>query len=210
MHMPMARGRLLPALAMLALHAAFLLVWLAAQRPAAPAGATAFILATMVPAPHPPALPKPVLRPRAQQSAQAVAPQSRAPAVAAVVPDAKPDADAVAEAAPSGLLEQARRAAGAADLALRDGKPLPPLVRGDTPFARFERALEGAYVGGARTVVMDRYVAADGVAITRVTERGSVRCYMSGTIGARNGILEDTSRPKGVSCPPGNAGWTRL
>ena len=175
MHMTMARGRLLPALAMLALHAAFLLVWLAAQRPAAPAGAAAFILATMVPAPRPAATPKAVVRPRAQQLAQPIPPQTHAPLAAAVVQDAKPEADPLAEAAPSGLLEQARRAAGRADLALRDGKPLPPLVRGDTPFARFERAVEGAYVGGAR-----------------------------------NGILEDTSRPKGVSCPPGNAGWTRL
>jgi hypothetical protein len=210
MHMPLARGRLLPALAMLALHAAFLLAWLVAQRPTTPAGATAYILATMVPTPRLEATPKPALRPRAQQPRSAAAPQQPAPAPAVLVPDAKPEADPLVEAAPAGLLEQARRAAGPADLALRDGKPLPPLVRGDTQWARFEHALEGAHVGGARTVIMDRYVAADGVAITRVTIGSGVRCYMSGTIGARNGILEDTSRPKGVSCPPGNAGWTRL
>jgi hypothetical protein len=132
------------------------------------------------------------------------------PVAAAVVQDAKPEADPVAEEAPSGVLEQARRAAGPADLALRDGKPLPPLVRGDTPFARFERALEGAHVGGARTVIIDRYVAADGVVITRRTTGSRVSCYTSGVIGARNGILEDTSQKKGVNCPSGNVGWTRL
>jgi hypothetical protein len=210
MRMPMARGRLLPALAMLALHAVFLLAWLAAQRPAQPAGASVFILATMVPAPPPAAMPKPVLRPHTQQAAQAAAPQAHAPVAAAIVQDAKPEADPVAEAAPAGVLEQARRAAGPADLALRDGKPLPPLVRGDTPFARFERALEGAYVGGARTVIIDRYVAADGVVITRRTIGSRVSCYTSGVVGARNGILEDTSEKKGINCPTGNVGWSRL
>ena len=201
---------------MLVLHAAFLMIWLAAQRPAAPPGSSAYIIATMVPAPRPVAMPKPAAPPRPQKPLpQAVPPRLAQAPAAASVPEATPQSDpvaAVAEAAPAatGVLEQARRAAGPADFALRDGKPLPPLVRADTPFARFERAVEGAHVGGARTVIIDRYVAADGVVITRLTIGSGVRCYTSGVVGARNGILEDTSRPKGVSCPPGNAGWTRL
>jgi hypothetical protein len=209
LHRP--RGRLLPAFAMLALHGAFLLAWLGTQRPAAQPEAASFIYATMVPAPRPLAKPKPIVRPRVPPPQ--AAPAQRAPAPAAPVvaaADAPSQADPAVADAPAGLLEQARSSAGAIDLALRDGRPLPPLVRGDTPYARFERALEGAYVGGPRTVVMDRYIAADGVVITRVTERGRVRCYMNGSVNARNTVLTDTSRPQGVGCPPSNAGWTRL
>ncbi len=212
LHKP--RGRLLPACAMLALHGAFLLAWLGAQRPAAQHGAAAFIYATMVPAPRPLAAPKPaarppVPRPRSEPVQPSPAPAAAtAPVIAAA--DAPPQAEPVAAEAAIGLLEQARAGAGSADRALRGDKPLPPLVRGDTPYARFERALENAYVGGARTVVMDRYIAADGVVITRVTERGRIRCYMNGSVNARNGVLTDTSRPQSVGCPPSSAGWTRL
>ena len=107
------------------------------------------------------------------------------------------------------LLERARRDVGKVDRELRGDTPPVPLVRPDTAQARFERAMAGAWKDRSQTMVVDRYMSADGVVIERVSRGGDAKCYMSGTVNFVPGILHDSSRAQTVSCPPAGSGWTR-
>ncbi|MFC0136227.1 hypothetical protein CR105_02700 [Massilia eurypsychrophila] len=131
----------------------------------------------------------------------------QAPVPVAVEPDAPlPDAFAAAPVA-GDLAERARRAAGKIDRQLRAGKPVA--LSADARQARFERIMASAYIDKSNTLTVDRYESGDGVIIERLTRGGKSSCYMSGTINFVPGILRDSSKPKGVSCPPAEAGWTR-
>ncbi|MES2128530.1 MAG: hypothetical protein V4463_14780 [Pseudomonadota bacterium] len=203
------RPRGVPFMVMLALHGALLLAWLQAKHPVALHGPEPFFITRFLPAPKPTSKtappPKPVLP---ATPAFAIAP---APAPAHPIPEAPAStAQPSAAAAAADVLAQARRDVGAIDRALRGKAPPVPLVRPETKWTRFESALESAYIDTGHTTVMDRYVAADGVAIIRLTQGSKVACYMSGTVNASNGILGDSARPKQVNCPPANAGWTRI
>jgi hypothetical protein len=107
------------------------------------------------------------------------------------------------------LLERARRDVGKIDRELRGGTPPVAAVRPDTAQARFERAMAGAWKDRSQTMVVDRYMSADGVVVERVSRGGDARCHMSGTVNFVPGILHDGSRPQTVSCPPAGSGWTR-
>jgi hypothetical protein len=205
------RRNVLPVLLVLGLHGAVLLAWINAKRAPLASPAATYIVTTFVAAPAPRRIAPPLTRPRsAAASAVRSAPVAVAPA-AAESPEPPAPAAPAAEPSAGAILAQARRDIGAIDKALRGKEPPVPLLRPDTPIARFETAMAGAYKDRSMTAVMDRYVAADGVTITRLTQRGKVRCFMSGTVNASNGILSDTSRPRAdVNCPPAHAGWTRI
>jgi hypothetical protein len=112
------------------------------------------------------------------------------------------------------MLAQARRDVGKIDHELRGTGPLLSPNKPDSKQARLEQAMSEAFIDRSPAVLMDRYVAPDGVAITRVTTGARSKCYMSGTVnfvpGVVPGALHDSSRPKSVSCPPADAGWSRL
>ena len=107
------------------------------------------------------------------------------------------------------MLERARRDVGKIDRELRGGATPVPLVGPDTPQARFEKALAGAWIDRSNTMVVDHYKSADGVIIERITRGGGSKCYMSGVVNFVPGILHDSSKPQGVSCPPPGSGWSR-
>jgi hypothetical protein len=108
------------------------------------------------------------------------------------------------------ILAQARREVGKIDHELRGSAPPASLIRPDSKQARMEEAMSAAFIDRSPAVFMDRYVSADGVAITRVTTGGRAKCYMSGTVNFVPGVLHDSARPKPVSCPPADALWSRI
>lgn len=67
--------------------------------------------------------------------------------------------------------------------------------------------MSAAWIDRSKTLVMDRYVSPDGMAITRLTREGGARCYMSGTVNFVPGILHDSASPQEVNCPPASSGW---
>ncbi|MES2148399.1 MAG: hypothetical protein V4508_01280 [Pseudomonadota bacterium] len=115
-----------------------------------------------------------------------------------------------ARAAPSDTLTaRARNSAGAIDRELRTGTPAVPALRPDSPQQRFERLMATAYIDRSLTLTSDHYTAADGVTITRLTQGGQSRCYMSGNVNFTPGILHDSARPQTVNCPPADSHWVR-
>lgn len=206
-----SRKRALPLLVMLAAHGALLVAWLGMQRPLVPLGAEPTLFAKLIPTPtlrpvHKSAKATPFPRPMRTEAPVVAAPEAPD---SSLVPDAQRVTAESALPSAADIIALAKRDIGAIDRALRGKTPPVPLERPDTPWSRFERALESAHIG-SNTSVMDRYVSADGVVITRLTQGNRVRCFMSGTVNATNGILSDTSRPKPVNCPAANAGWARI
>lgn len=111
-----------------------------------------------------------------------------------------------------GVLEKAKLAAGPIDKELRKGKSGVPLVPPDTPMARFRLGIEAAYKGGGAGFTTDRYVAPDGVVITRMNYANGPRCYISKLVNASpaamfNGKMDGGARR--VSCPTGSIQWQR-
>jgi type IV secretory pathway VirB10-like protein len=90
--------------------------------------------------------------------------------------------DAQAPAAPdSGMAAQARRQAGPADHALRQGG-LAPLAPKETRWQRFAERLEAAHKDSARTLASESYTTPDGVTIYRFRRGGKVYCRTGGSV----------------------------
>lgn len=152
-----------------------------------------FVVVVPPPSPaRPPPLPRaaparPAPRPSIPVHPATPAAPSPAPAVEEVETQASP---APAEAAPTGsLAEQARRAAGAADHALRGGK-LDKLVPADTPWNRFVQKVEGARVESGRTLTSESYTSPDGTVVYRFRHGGKVWCRTGGHVRPRLGGAE--------------------
>ncbi len=99
---------------------------------------------------------------------------------------------------PTLVVERALRDVGRIDRALRAGKSGVPANRPDTPVARFERLMAGAYIDRSSALGIDTYSSPDGVSYTRLTRGGRAVCYMGGK-----------ARPREVNCPPPDSGWVK-
>jgi hypothetical protein len=86
----------------------------------------------------------------------------------------------------------AKRQAGRVDRQLRGGKSGVP-KDADTPWARFVRGVDDAYIDTSTTGGLDSYTSPDGVVIYRLTVGKRVTCSMTGSIG----------RAGKVNCPAG-------
>ena len=118
------------------------------------------------------------------------------------------------------MIDNAKRQAGMIDRELRAGKPSPLAPDPNLPIARFQSALENAYIDRSRTTVTDSYTQADGVIVYRFRQGGKVWCRQSG--GAGPSLLERSEGAKlagagsrggagaagNVTCPSG-ASWSR-
>lgn len=197
----------------LAAHLLLALLYLAQRgaAPAAPSGPQRVFVALITrPAAHPAPPPRDAAPRRIRRPHRSSAPAARAqpedasprPAVEAAFP-APPPASA------DEILVRARRDLGRIDRQLRGAAPLPPLLRPDTPQARFEAALAGAWIDRSTSMTIDHYRSPDGVIIERINRGGGSACYMSGVVNFVPGILHDSSRPRAVSCPPPGSGWSR-
>jgi hypothetical protein len=105
----------------------------------------------------------------------------------------------------------AKNQAGRIDRELRKGKPGVP-TEADTPWARFQRGLDGAYIDRSLSLQSDTYTSPDGVVIYRFHQGNRVRCRRAGGIGIplrgmsdgpsaslpTVGSAGDTDCPKGV------------
>jgi hypothetical protein len=202
--------RSLPLALTIAVHLLLLACLYLARRdvPPAPAGRQREMLVLLQPRIRP-ALPEPAVQPHAPRAARA-RPSPRLPAAIVEAPAPPPEAAPAPPATPAvagDLFERARRASGKIDRELRAGAPTR--LSADSPGTRFERAMAAAWIDRSHTLVMDRYVSPDGVAITRLSNGSGAKCYMSGTVNFVPGILHDSARPREVSCPPAGSGWTR-
>jgi hypothetical protein len=185
-------------------------LYLARRAPVdAPARSQQEVLVLLPPTSRPAIVAKPAVPARAAPVALK-RPSPRPPAAVAEAPSSEPEAAApAAQPAPGGLFERALRASGKVDRELRAGAaPLTAPLAG-SPSAHLERAMAAAWIDRSNTLVMDRYMASDGVAITRLSNGSGAKCYMSGTVNFVPGILHDSARPREVPCPPSDSGWTR-
>jgi hypothetical protein len=116
------------------------------------------------------------------------------------------------------MVGKARRDAIAVDRELRKGKSGVP-EEANTPWARFQRAAEGAYKDRSLTVTSESYTTPDGQVIYRFRRGGKYFCRSSGGVppkigGAVGGgeVLFDAQGGEGragqVRCP-GQAEWKR-
>lgn len=142
-------------------------------------------------APTAAAAPAPRTPPRASSRAPARDPAAVQAITAAPAeePASEPYADPLAlpppqdGAAPqdANLAGRARRAAGAADHALREGK-LAPLAPTDTPWKRFASAVEGARRDTSLTLTSESYTSPDGTIIYRFRKNGRYYCRTGGGV----------------------------
>lgn len=137
-------------------------------------------------------------------------------------PESPPAAGAPDAPSLASMIDAAKRQVGAIDRELRDGKPAPMSSKPDHPMARFQAAVESAYVDRSRTMVTEVHTQADGVIVYRFHFRGKVWCRQSG--GSGPSMLERTDGAKmagagsaggagaagTIQCPGGNAGWKRI
>jgi hypothetical protein len=79
-------------------------------------------------------------------------------------------------------VDLAKNQAGRIDRELRKGKPGVP-TEADTPWARFQRGLGGAYIDRSLSLQSDTYTSPDGVVIYRFRQGNRVRCRRAGGIG---------------------------
>lgn len=86
-----------------------------------------------------------------------------------------------APALEGGAAMQARRQAGPADHALREGKPAP-LAPSDSRWQRFAERLESAHKDNSRTLASESYTTPDGVTIYRFRRGGKVYCRTGGSV----------------------------
>ena len=128
---------------------------------------------------EPRALPEAPQRPDMQAAPRPIQPP---PAASFSEPYDDPLAERREPAAPdSGAAEQARRQAGPADHALREGKPAP-LAPTDTRWQRFSERLESAHKDSSRTLASESYTTPDGVTIYRFRRGGKVYCRTGGSV----------------------------
>jgi hypothetical protein len=171
--------------------------------------------AAAAPATHFPPLPKLQERPDDPPAARAetAPPPAQAPPSSDAIDTARPvgtPSDAHADTAPPqapattqggfayGL---AKGQAGRVDRELRKGKPGVP-TEADTPWARFQRGLDSAYIDRSLTLQSDTYTSPDGVVIYRFRRGNRVRCRRAGGAGMPlRGMPEGSS----LSIPGSNA-----
>jgi len=79
------------------------------------------------------------------------------------------------------LAGRAKRDAGRADHALREGK-LAPLTPSDTPWKRFVAGVEGARKDTSMTLTSESYTTPDGVTIYRFKKNGRYYCRSGGNV----------------------------
>lgn len=220
---------LLPMTIVLALHLALVLLWASnANLPVSQGSGQRYLTLTWLRAPQPREPPPPLPPPRKPpgRSARAVTASPSTPVPAAEPADqlALPRPDSAATpAAPNvyQLMETARRQAGAIDRDLHGGKLAPLAPNRELPVVRLRDALESAYVDRSRTTVTESMRQADGVIVYRFRRGEKVWCRQSGSVGA--GIeRSDGARLAGagsaggaggtgtITCPSGEAGWSRL
>ncbi len=226
----------LPMALIVVLHLGLVLLWMSNARvpSIALAGQRHFVLTWLPPlkppAPPPraraPELPVPVSRPRAT-AAPRLPPVARTPVaqppVQTDIPQESSAPPAIAPDAPDArqMIANARRQAGMADRELRGGKAAPLSPDANLPIARFREALEGAYIDRSRVMVTERLTQADGVVVYRYQYAGKVWCRTTGGIGpgleptdgaklAGAGSRGGGGKAGNVSCPGGDAGWSRL
>ncbi len=204
------------------LHLLAALLWMQ-QRPTAPAPdparQRAFLVELVtpaVPAPlpaPPPATPAPGRRVAPAAAARPVparppTPQAEAEPAPAPPPAGNPSdepapaADTPASIEPGFTLGLARKQAGRIDRELRKGKPGVP-AEADTPWGRFQRGVERAYVDRSMTLLIDTYTAPDGVIIYRFRQGNSVRCTRSGSVGVLPSSMGEAGTAGSVNCPKG-------
>lgn len=153
-----------------------------------------FVLRVLPPvrgAPPPPYAAPPARKPAVpvRRPAPSTAPLAApAPEAAEVAVEADPSVQGEASAAES-FAARARRAAGAADHALRGGKAVP-LSPADTPWNRFVQGVAGAHHDTSRTVVSETYTAPDGTVIYRFRQGGRIWCRTGGHVRPRIGGAE--------------------
>ncbi|MFP5392365.1 MAG: hypothetical protein ACLGI6_12615 [Gammaproteobacteria bacterium] len=160
--------------------------------------------------PMPDELNAPVIQAPSQAHSQSDAQANSQPAEQMPAQQQEPAAAAVPTS--DQLLQQARLAAGKIDRDLRNGQSGVPAQVPSTPFARFQRGVEAASTGGGGSVALDRYVAPDGVVITRLTSGSGARCFTSmlanlSPADAINGKNLGSARE--VACPTGQVSWQR-
>ena len=226
---------LLPMALVLALHLALVLLWVThANVPASRDAGQRYLTLTWLPAPRPRDPPPPRPPPREQRT--------RAPRVVAaptaVLPQAAPSTDAVAQAEPpqretapqpaapgaldvNQLMEAAKRQVGGIDNDLRAGKLAPLAPDRELPMARLRGALASAYIDRSRNTVTESMRQADGVIIYRFRRGEKIWCRQSGGIGssiersegarlAGAGSAGVAGTAGTIPCPGDDAGWTRL
>lgn len=110
-----------------------------------------------------------------------------------------------------GVLERARSMAGKIDHDLRAGQAPVSSEPADTPMKRFRQGIESAYQGGGASFVTDRYVAADGVVITRMIGGNGARCFISELVNASPAAVLNgkIGGARELTCPSGNVAWQR-
>jgi hypothetical protein len=133
------------------------------------------------------------------------------PAISNATPTAGKAATA-SPAAPAGGFEfgLAKRQAGRIDRELRKGKPGVP-DEADTPWARFKRGTESAYIDRTLTWQSDTYTSPDGVVIYRFRQGNHVRCRRAGGVGmpqagmpgTGSATLPGANSAMNVDCPKG-------
>ena len=102
----------------------------------------------------------------------------------------------------------AKRQAGRIDRELRGGKSGVPL-EADTPWARFQRALEAAHIERSMSMIEDSYTSPDGVVIYRRRIGGHSTCYRTGGVGLGVAGTRGSNDAGRTECPKGVT-WQRL
>ena len=214
----------LPLALTLAVHLLLVLAWLHSRPQRADGDKAPLVVSFLLPVPVP--VPKAVPAPAVARATRAT--PARAGAPAASPPPLSTPSDqpvTVADPAPAGpsaadILARAKRDVGPIERELRGGKSGVPLLA-DTPWARFRRGLEGAYVDRSHTATMDSYTSADGTVIYRMRVGGKVICRATGDVGppgverSAGAVLAGAGSAGGggmagtVNCPSGDVHWER-
>ncbi|MBZ2208713.1 hypothetical protein [Massilia soli] len=226
---------ILPMALVLALHLALALWWINANVTADQHARQRYFTLTWLRAaapPDPPPSPPPPRQispgPVARQLAAAPASKpATAPAAEPFDQDEPPQDRAAPRQGPSDalgvnrLMEVAKRQVGAIDHELRGGKLGPLAPDPDLPIARLRGALDSAYIDRSLATVTETLRQADGVIVYRFRRGGKVWCRQSGGIGsgiersdgaklAGAGSAGGAGTAGTITCPGGDAGWSRL
>lgn len=200
----------------LGLHLLLVLAWLAGARgveraPPQHASTVVFVQSPAKPvqrAEAAPATPPRSRRPSRAAipvAAPAIAPSPAAPGAVLDPPAPAPASDTAPAALPGDLLASAKRMAGGADRALRNGSS-PITAEPDRKWERFAGLVANARTGVGRDTRLESYTAADGVTIYRKIVGHRVRCYISGSVG---GPGPADGRSAGSTACPSGVAWTR-
>lgn len=158
------------------------------QRAAAPSRPAA----APAPMPRASAAPARPVTPAAPQAITVPAPPSPAPAAQPPPAAAASDVDAGLPAAPptagdlsgddGSVAGRARRQAGTADHALREGK-VAPLDATGSKWSRFSTAVASARVDTSKTLITETYTSPDGTVVYRFRQGGRTWCRTGGSVG---------------------------